>query len=814
MARGRSKIVLGLFVFLLGMTGWGLMAQNVTVKGTVLDVNDKSKLEGVTVSVGTEAGGLTLEDGMFSFSVKRAPELKVRFQYSGSDTTLTVVTDPGVNEYAIEMLLGQKKTMTMDVVVITAGKHEQTLADVVTSMDVIGQKSVDLQISSDIEDALVQSSGVDIIDGQPNIRGSSGYAYGVGSRVMVMLDGLPLLSPDAGYVQFDLIPTDNIAQIEVMKGASSVLYGSSAMGGVINVIMADAPEEPKTSIRLRGAMYDSPYDKRLDWDSTKSAKNAGINIFHSRKIGRHDLVLLGDFWRNTGWRHGTGSTEGRAQIMTKFRPKAVPGMVWGINASTKFDSSTTFLFWDSYIPADTFYAFASDEPRYNSLGAYSGQNSARSQFNTRFTVDPYIKYLTPKGNIHNYRGRYMRTNNNNDTGQGSHNTMWYNDYQFSTHLWENRINWVSGATASFNFSDGDSLYGGDHKAVNLAVYTQFDARLTEKLNATIGGRFDNWQIDDSVNNRSPIFRAGLNYEFVKGSNIRTSFGQAFRSPSIAERYTNTFASGLTIAPNPDLLVEKGFSAEIGYRQGFLWQSKTRSDRSLLGYVDVAGFVMNYQNMIEFGVQTPDTFILTELVPVFTAKNFAHARTAGVEATAMLQYTMGKLRFDLNGGITYINPVNLDPSPDSLQVDLLNLMGPQDNPTNNEAFGMLLSMLTTEDMPGHRVDNPKVLKYRSKWLNRVSATVGYGAFNLTCNYRYKSAVLAIDQFLYAAIPGASDWVKAHPKGYGLVDIIASAQVTKGFQIALSAENAFNREYVILPGIIGEQRNFNIQMKYVF
>ena len=94
------------------------------------------------------------------------------------------------------------------------------------------------------------------------------------------------------------------------------------------------------------------------------------------------------------------------------------------------------------------------------------------------------------------------------------------------------------------------------------------------------------------------------------------------------------------------------------------------------------------------------------------------------------------------------------------------------------------------------------------------SVGYRAFNLTCNYRYKSAVLAIDQFLYAAIPGASDWVKAHPKGYGLVDIIASAQVTKGFQIALSAENAFNREYVILPGIIGEQRNFNIQMKYVF
>ncbi len=167
-------------------------------------------------------------------------------------------------------------------------------------------------------------------------------------------------------------------------------------------------------------------------------------------------------------------------------------------------------------------------------------------------------------------------------------------------------------------------------------------KLTEKLNATVGGRFDNWQIDDSVNNRSPIFRAGLNYEFVKGSNIRTSFGQAFRSPSIAERFTNTFASGLTIAPNPDLLVEKGFSAEIGYRQGFLWQSKTRADRGLLGYVDVAGFTMNYQNMIEFGVQTPDTFDITNLNPVFTAKNFAHARTTGVEATVDVAIHNGQI----------------------------------------------------------------------------------------------------------------------------------------------------------------------------
>jgi outer membrane cobalamin receptor len=812
MAKGISMKVFGAMIFLLTATAWSLMAQQVTIKGKVIDVNDTTALAGVTVAVGAEAGGFTDSLGTFELSVKRAPEIQVLFRFDGKDTIITVVTEPGLDSYTLRMALGKKQDFTLDVTTITESRFAKNLASLTGSMDVINQKKVDNMITGNIEDALVQNSGVDIIDGQPNIRGSSGYAYGVGSRVMVMLDGLPLLSPDAGFVQFDLIPTDNIAQIEVMKGASSVLYGSSALGGVINVIMADAPSTPKTSIRLRGQGYDAPSDERLDWDGKKFAKSGGINVFHSRKIGIHDFTALVDLSKDSGFRHGTGSTEGRLQVLTKFRSKKAAGLSYGVNASVRFDSSTTFLFWDSYLPADTFYPFASNEPVVGSLGAYSGQGSARSQLKLRYTVDPFIKFLTKKNNLHYYHGRYMRTDNTNNTNQSSHNSLFYNDYQFSTHLWENRINWVSGATVSFGLANGDSLYGGRHYSVNTAVYTQFDAKLTSKLNVALGGRFDNWNIDGGINEYAPIFRAGANYEFVKGTNVRGSFGQAFRSPSIAERYTNTFASGLTIAPNPDLLVEKGFSAELGFRQGFLAGTKSRG---ILGYVDVAGFTMNYNNMIEFGVKPPvGEFDPFNLETVFWAKNYAHARITGIEATAMAQYTRDKFSFDLNGGITYIQPVNLNPGDDSMQVDLLNTLGPQSNPFTFAAFEQLGAMFSQDTLAIHRTDNPKVLKYRSRWLNRLSATVGYGGFSLTCNYRYKSAVEAIDQFLYVAIPGSADFVLSHPKGYSLVDFIANAQITKAMQLSVSVKNAFNTEYVILPGIIGEQRAFAFQVKYVF
>ncbi len=805
-----KKVGVGVLL-LMGMVA-SLVAQNITVRGKVVDGVDKAPLLGVTVVVvGTALGMNTGEDGSFSFTLPRADEIRILFRYVdfAADTTIRVQTVAGQDVYEIQLATTPPKNILFDPLVFTANKGQQSLSKLSSSFDVISSKKVDMQISHDIKDALQQNSGVDIIDGQPSIRGSSGYAYGVGSRVLLMLDGLPLLSPDAGIAQFDMIPTDNIAQIEVMKGASSVLYGSSALGGVINVLMADAPEKPKTSIRLRGQAYDAPADKRLDWDGNKFAKNAGINVFHSRKIGRHDLVGLVDFWHDTGWKHNSASTQGRVQLMTKFRPKAVTGMTWGINASAKFDSSSTFVFWDCYIPNDTLRTFGGDT-LFNSLGALSGTASKRSQFLTRMTIDPYVKYLTKKGALHSYRGRMLRSSNTNDTQQSNYSTMFYNDYNYSTNLLDQRLTVVVGGTMSYNAIRGDTLYAGKHKSVNTAAYTQIDANITSKLSASFGARYDKWVIDDTLVNAAPVFRVGTNYEFTKGSNIRASFGQAFRSPSIAERYLNTNAGGLLISSNPELEVEKGYSAEVGYKQGFL---VGKGQRTLLGYLDVAGFLMDYKNMIEFGVIAPDTFIFGA-IPVFSARNYSRARITGLEITAMAQWTHDKFRFDVNGGTTYMNPVNLNPGVDSLQVDLRNIVGPQGNPTNYNAVGMVQALNSPESAAFHRTDNPAVLKYRSKWLHRLSATAGYGRWNLTCQYRHKSALLAVDQFLYIGVSGSADWDRSHPGGFSLFDFILSSQMSKALQVSVSAKNAFNEEYTVLPGNIGEQRSFAAQMKYVF
>ena len=80
-----------------------------------------------------------------------------------------------------------------------------------------------------------QVPGVNVVDGQANIRGGSGFSVGAGSRVLVLVDDLPMLAADAGDAKWSFLPTENLAQIEIIKGASSVTYGSSALSGSINI---------------------------------------------------------------------------------------------------------------------------------------------------------------------------------------------------------------------------------------------------------------------------------------------------------------------------------------------------------------------------------------------------------------------------------------------------------------------------------------------------------------------------------------------------------------------------------------------------
>ena len=139
-----------------------------------------------------------------------------------------------------------------------------------------------------------QVPGVTITDGQANIRGGSGWSYGAGTRVQVMVDDMPLISGDAGQAQWSLISTENINQVEVIKGASSALYGSSALNGVINIRTAYPGSEPETKVNFHHGFYDDAKRKSLNWWGTRNQRVYGADFLHKKeKMGNLDLVVGG-----------------------------------------------------------------------------------------------------------------------------------------------------------------------------------------------------------------------------------------------------------------------------------------------------------------------------------------------------------------------------------------------------------------------------------------------------------------------------------------------------------------------------------------
>ena len=791
-----------LFLLTLGFF-FPLQAQFI-IRGTVSDASSKEAMVGAAVMIGGEnIGTFTDETGAYRLELKnltqKTVQLRILFTGYATEEMMISLNKPEI----IQNVQLQPEGIFADDVVITATKgFEQKQSDVTVSMEVVKPDRIDLQATPNIRKVINQIPGVDEQDGQINIRGSSGYAYGVGSRVMVTLDGLPLLTGDAGSVSMDLIPVDNIAQVEVLKGASSVLYGSGALGGVINVISASPGDKPRTSVRVRGGMFDAPANKALDWDGDKNAYFGSAHLFHTRKIGTTDLVLQTDFIKDSGYRQETDKEQFRGILGAKFRPKSIPGLTLGMNLTARIDSGSSALYWRGYEP-DTLNGEISG----GALTPTLDNGGLRRSVSTHYALDPSVKYLTPGGNLFWYRGRLLRNTNQGSTDQDSRNLIFYNDFLYQTTLFD-KVSWVSGATYTYSQAKGDSLFSGTvegitpmeeigkHEGHALGVYTQLDGKFG-KLNASLGFRIETVQIDELERETEPIFRGGLNYELWKGANIRGSFGQAFRVPTVAERFTSTTGGGLIVRPNPFIKSEKGYSAELGLRQGYRFGTKKSGWQ---GYIDVAAFVMRFDNMVEFGLDTlvfgfdPDQGLTSDIE--FTSVNVADAEIRGIEVTTINSGQWGDWRVNISGGFTLLDPKDLNAVPESQQLDLSRY------PDN---LLVLIGDIVDPDIQ----DQPEFLKYRSKFIARASTSLGYKKWGITANYRRKSFVQSIDQYLYAVVGGLNAFREKHPNGEHLLDLILAYNLTDQMQLSFNVDNAFNEEYLTIPGTLAPQRSFTLQ-----
>jgi outer membrane cobalamin receptor len=780
-----------------------VQAQTGTIKGVVTDSKSKETLIGVNIILQDKSGTTTDFNG--KYELKISPGLHtVEYKFIGYKTITRSIQIAEGETKVIDVQM-QEATQHLDIVVVSAGKFEQKLGDVTVSMEVIKPSLVENKNTVNMESIVEQTPGVNIVDGQANIRGGGGFSYGAGSRVLLLVDDLPMLTADAGDVKWSFLPVENLEQIEVIKGASSALFGSSALNGVINFRTAYPKDTPQTKINIFHGLYGDPVrrdslgnlrdslgnlNKPLKWWDNANPVYTGANFFHSRKIGNLDLVVGGNIFSDEGYRELEKEQRGRLNFNTRYRFKNIEGLSAGVNANAMWTQGGLFLIWQD---ADS--------------GAYRPMGGEVSNYVTiRANVDPYVTYFNKKGDRLSLRTRYFTTRNINDTQQESFADLYYSEFQYQKQYSET-FTTTYGAVAIY--SDVTSDLYENHNANNLAAFAQIDKKWG-KFSFSAGVRAEYFRTDtiESIQDLSiypmqgvfrdtinvvrntpvkPVFRLGTNYHAAEATYIRASYGMGYRFPSIAERFIRTNAGGLQIYPNPDLRPETGWSAEIGVKQGMKLGSWK-------GFFDVAGFMTRYRNMMEFsfGPWGPDTLSFGIGIK---ALNVGEAMIKGIDLSWMgTGKIIGDLELTLLAGYTYINPM------------IGNL--------RDTIFDDVLYISTLSDTSSN------MLKYRFRHLVKADVQLDYKKFSTGLSFRYNSFMVNVDRFFEDPFfgpllsPGVADYRRRNNQGDYIFDYRIAYQMQETSKIALIINNVLNREYMIRPADIQAPRTVAIQYTLAF
>lgn len=745
-----------------------LVAQKlVTLSGTILD-EAGNPLVGAIIGHTSKTATTSNTKGYYQLLLPQNDSIQLRITYIGYQTENVTLFLGQNTERSFKLKLSPS---ALNQVIVSAGKYGQEIKRVTVSTDIIKPYLIENKAVLNIEHIMNQVPGVNIVDGQANIRGGSGWTYGAGTRVMVMLDELPFITGDANQVQWKFLPTENIEQMEVIKGASSVLYGSSALNGIINIRTAKPNATPKTSFTLIGGMYD-----QLKRDSTRWSPNTrfqrGFSAFDSRKIKQLDLTLSTNYVKDDGYRLGERDERLRISTLTNYHSTKIAGLSYGINASLMRTNAQSFLLWENWQ-----YAYTATD---------SQTTDSRS---TNFSIDPHADF-TVWGIKNRFRSRILRTINDittADTSVNQDNQSWmvYTEYQLQKQLPKQFGNITAGIARTWVQSNA-ALYQGKHNTLNLAPYMQADLRW-KRLSASLGARFEQFEIDGKKESKT-IYRAGMSFEATSSTFIRSSFGQGYRFPSIAERYISTTAGIIQVFPNPNLQSETGWNAELGIRQGVKLGGWS-------GLVDIAYFHTEYQNMVEFNFAQWAPLNFTNPFQSFGFKsvNIGDARISGIDGSITGSGKIKEVLIRSILGYTYMNPVSLTPT----QTFIIDSSG-----SGNEYNYRNTSSDTSND----------VLKYRYRHLAKADIEFMYKKWSLGYSLRYNSYMQNIDKVFNTLVPGLSQGRALNPNGDWLMDMRIAFQLNAQFKFSILINNITNREQMTRPADMRPPRLFLLQICY--
>ena len=346
-----NRIVLLLLSLVVSLNLWS--QQTSGIAGVIIDEKGEPVFSAnVIVDAAKGWAAVTDFDGKYEIKLP-AGAYDVLVRYIGYEESMQSVIVGVGEKVSLDFSLQQSEQVIGEVEVSSPTKRGIVAEKEVVTVETISTDLIENNVITIGSDAVDRVPGVTLLDGQVSIRGGSGYAYGTGSRVILVIDEIPLLSPERNEILWDFVPMENVKSMDVVKGASSVQYGSAALNGIIAVNTKWPTKKKETNVTVFGSLYDNPPISEGKWWKksdviVEKPHELGVQFAHLRQLtDEMDFVFSGALISNQSHIESQFNKRVRNNIKWRYMPKKVPGLTISLNSNLLYRNNDRFFIWDN-----------------------------------------------------------------------------------------------------------------------------------------------------------------------------------------------------------------------------------------------------------------------------------------------------------------------------------------------------------------------------------------------------------------------------------------------------------------------------------
>ncbi len=608
MLKGLFIRLIGLMVLLLAMGE--IYGQQASIM--VIDAKSKEAIPYATVCFqGAASAGLkqcvTDKAGKVPNEIKEKSKISISF--IGYETLVDTV-EPGETT----TLFLVPAVLNMSEFVVTAQMKPEKVDKSIYKINVINSRQIERKAATNLTDLLSTESNMRISQG--GVLGTSLSLQGLsGENVKFLVDGVPVVGRINGNIDLNQLNLYNVDHVEIIEGPMSVIYGSNAIAGVVNIITKENRNSSVTA--FANAYFESVGVYNFNAGSSVRRKNNQVSLDLSRNF--FDGYSSNDTLRSMQWKprrqnnadayylYSGGKTrvklsiqyfdeliQDKGDLQKPYYETAIDNFYHTIRQTSKAEAS---------------YAISPNR-QISMVGAYSTFNRKREVYQNDLTT----LQKKPAGGDTTLVGSYLLR-------------AWYNrNYPGE------KLNYQAGFDGNLEKNGGERIAGGSQQIGDYAGFFSMKYDPDKKITIQPGARFTY-----NTKYKAPVvYSLNVKYAVTPNTAVRATYARGFRAPSIKELYLDFVDINHNLHGNPDLQAESSHNVNLNF-------SYNRETSNAYLNTELGLFYNYVDNMIWL-------FQVGNDISTYTYGNISKFISQGIQANATISFYP---RLTLKGGFSHV-----------------------------------------------------------------------------------------------------------------------------------------------------------------